>query len=87
MEYLNKGDKNAGKEKSLFREMLSWVLYIIIILVLTFLVVHFIGQGTEVSGNSMRPTLEDGDKLVVDKIYYRVINPGRFDVVVFPFQY
>ncbi|MDD2957986.1 MAG: signal peptidase I [Lachnospiraceae bacterium] len=67
--------------------MLSWVLYIIIILVLTFLVVHFIGQGTEVSGNSMRPTLEDGDKLVVDKISYRFINPGRFDVVVFPFQY
>ncbi len=35
----------------------------------------------------MAPTLRDGDNLVVEKLSYRFRNPGRYDVVVFPFKY
>lgn len=73
--------------KSLLAEAFSWTLYIIVILVVTFLVVQFVGQRTTVNGVSMYPTLNDGDSLIVDKITYRFSNPKRFDVVVFPFQY
>ena len=35
----------------------------------------------------MEDTLSDGDNLIVDKISYRLHDPERFDVVVFPYQY
>lgn len=66
---------------------ISWTLYILLILVATFLIVQFVGQRTTVNGVSMYPTLEDGDSLIVDKITYKFSDPQRFDIVVFPFQY
>ncbi len=35
----------------------------------------------------MYPTLNDGDNLIVDKISYHFVDPGRFDIIVFPFRY
>ena len=69
------------------RDVLSTILYLLIVLVLTFLVVTYVGQRTKVIGSSMSPTLSDGDNLIVDKISYRFHDPERFDIVVFPFQY
>lgn len=79
--------KREKKRKSLLGEAISWTLYILIILVVTFLVVQFVGQKTTVNGVSMYPTLEDGDSLIVDKVTYKFSDPKRFDIVVFPFQY
>ena len=53
---------------------------------LTYLVIHYVGQRTQVSGTSMEYTLSDGDNLIVDKISYRFHQPERFDIVVFPFK-
>ena len=75
------------KEKSVLRGVLSWVLYIAAVVVLSFLCVTFIGQRTKVIGQSMFPSLYDGDQLIVDKISYRFREPKRFDVVVFPYRY
>ena len=75
------------EEKSVVRSILSWVLYIAAVVVLSFLCVTFIGQRTKVIGQSMYPTLYDGDQLIVDKISYRFRAPKRFDVVVFPYRY
>ena len=69
------------------KEVLSTSLYLLIVVVLTLLVVKFIGQRTEVIGESMSPTLSDGDNLIVDKISYRFNDPKRFDIIVFPYQY
>lgn len=81
---MKRGEK---KRKSLAGEIFSWILYLLIIVVITFLLVHFVGQKTQVHGTSMYPTLNDGDNLIVDKVTYQFSNPKRFDVVVFPFQY
>ncbi len=62
-------------------------IYLLVALTLTYLVIHFVGQRTEVIGSSMYPTLEDGDNLIVSKITYRLEDPKRFDIIVFPFQY
>ena len=35
----------------------------------------------------MEPTLSDGDNLIVDKISYRLHDPERFDIIIFPYQY
>ena len=69
------------------KEVLSTVLYLLGVVCLTYLVITFVGQRTEVSGESMEPTLADRDNLIVDKITYRFRAPQRFDIIVFPFQY
>ncbi len=75
------------KERSIWRELFSMLVYMAIVLGLTFLVITFVGQRTYVSGESMKNTLEDGDNLIVDKITYRFSAPKRFDIIVFPFEY
>ena len=69
------------------KEILSTGVYLLIVMVLTYLVITFVGQRTEVSGDSMEPTLSNEDNLIVDKITYRFKDPERFDIIVFPFQY
>lgn len=69
------------------KELFSTGLYLLIVLIATYLVIAFVGQRTEVDGASMETTLFDGDNLIVDKITYRFKEPQRFDIIVFPFQY
>ncbi|MGN1181110.1 MAG: signal peptidase I [Suilimivivens sp.] len=73
--------------KKTLKEILGTSIYLLVVLVLTFLVVTYVGQRTKVSGSSMEPTLSDGDNLIVDKISYRFSEPERFDIIVFPFRY
>ena len=75
------------EEKGILRELGGWILYIVIIIGLTYLIITFVGQRTRVSGSSMETTLSDGDNLIVDKLSYRFKEPKRFDVIVFPYQH
>lgn len=68
------------------REILSTSIYCLCVVLLTFLVVKFVGQRTRVIGSSMNSTLYDGDNLILNKISYRFNDPERFDIVVFPFR-
>lgn len=81
------GEAEEKKEKNTLRELLSMLIYIGVILGLTFLIITYVGQRTQVSGMSMYPTLSDGDNLIVDKISYRFQDPKRYDIIVFPYQY
>lgn len=74
-------------EKSVMKELLSWVIYLLIVVAVSFLIVTFVGQRTKVQGRSMETTLSDGDNLIVDKISYRFRDPKRFEIIVFPYQY
>ena len=78
-----------GKEKSrgIVGEILSFLLYVAVVVGITFLIIHYVGQRTYVSGSSMENTLSDGDNLIVDKLTYRFSDPKRFDIIVFPYQY
>lgn len=69
------------------KEMISTLLYLLGVLCLTWVVITFVGQRTEVDGASMEPTLSNGDNLIVDKLSYRFRDPERFDIIVFPFKY
>lgn len=79
--------QKKDEEKSVFRELFGWILYILIIIGLTYLIITFVGQRTRVSGHSMETTLSDGDNLIVDKLTYRFKDPKRYDIIVFPFKY
>ena len=83
------GEKEQASEgnSGVVKETVNFILYIAIVFLLTYLVIHYVGQRTQVSGTSMEYTLSDGDNLIVDKISYRFQKPERFDIIVFPFQY
>ena len=68
------------------KELLSTGLYLLCVLVVSWLLVHFVIQRTEVSQSSMESTLSNGDQLFVDKLSYRFREPERFDIIVFPLR-
>ncbi len=71
--------------KKILREILNTSLYLLGVLCLVYLVIHFVGQRTQVQGSSMEPALSEEDNLIVDKLSYRFHDPERFDIIVFPF--
>ena len=75
------------KKKSAVKEVVSWLVYLIIFAAVAFFLIHYVGECTVVSGDSMLPTLQNGDNLIVDKLSYRFRDPKRFEIVVFPFRY
>lgn len=78
----------SDKEKrGVVRELAGWLVYILIIIGLSYLIITYVGQRTQVSGSSMETTLSDGDHLIVDKISYRFRDPKRYDIIVFPYRY
>lgn len=68
------------KERS---EVWDWVKAIVISVLLMIGLRYYIFTPIVVDGASMMPTLEDGDKVVVNKIGPRMSEYNRFDVVVF----
>ncbi len=84
-DFIGEGDEE--KEKGPLRELAGMILYIGVVLVITFLIITFVGQRTHVSGESMKNTLDHGDQLIVDKITYRFKDPIRYDIIVFPYKY
>lgn len=71
--------------KKVLREILNTSLYLLGVLCMVYLVIHFVGQRTQVQGHSMEPTLSTEDNLIVDKISYRFREPERYDIIVFPY--
>lgn len=54
----------------------------VIIIVAVLLFRHFLYSPIRVSGDSMVPTLNDGDIMILDKIGYKINGLDRFDIVV-----
>ncbi|ATP39700.1 signal peptidase I [Solibacillus sp. R5-41] len=68
------------KEKS---ELMEWLKAIVIAVVFVIAIRTFIFTPTLVSGASMMPTYEDGDRVVVNIIGKQISGLERFDVIVF----
>ena len=77
-------EHTEGTGKRIGKEILSFVLYFVIVIAAMLLIIHYVGQRTEVSGSSMENTLSDGDNLIVDKISYRFHDPERLRYYYFP---
>ncbi len=71
-------------KNKVLKEILSTSLFLLCVLCLTWFMLRFVGQRTDVHGSSMENTLSDGDNLIVDKLTYRFSEPKRFDIIVFP---
>lgn len=84
-------DKVSGKDKKelsvkkVLYEIFDLAVYVLIIFSITYIVLCFVEQRTDVDGNSMYSTLSNGDSVFVDKVSYRLKDPERFDIVIFNF--
>jgi len=67
------------QEKSQLRE---WVEAFVKAGILAFLIITFVAQSYVVDGISMLPTLEHGQRLIVEKVSYRFRDPRRGEIIV-----
>ena len=63
-------------------EIIAWVKTLVSAAVYAILIVTFGFQVARVEGQSMAPTLEDQDRLIVNKLAYRIGEPRRGDIVM-----
>ena len=70
-------------QSKLGQEIKDWVVSIAIALILAFFIRYFIVELYLVEGPSMRPTLINGERLVVNKFIYRFQQPTKGEVIVF----
>lgn len=73
----------AMKNSNLGEEIKDWIISILIAVVLAFFIRYFIVELYMVEGPSMRPTLVNSERLVVNKFIYRFKAPERGDIIVF----
>lgn len=86
MGIVQKGQVEYDDELHVKHELIKIVLYIIGIIGIVFLIHTFIGSRSEVVGHSMEDTLHDGESVWLDKLSYRLHEPERYDIVVFPVE-
>lgn len=70
---------------TLGEEIKDWIVSILIAVVLALFIRYFIVELYVVDGPSMQPTLQSGERLIVNKFIYRFGEPARGDVVVFKY--
>jgi signal peptidase I len=63
-------------------ELITWFKTLASAAVYATLIVTFVCQVARVEGQSMAPTLEDQDRLIVNKFAYRIGDPQRGDIVM-----
>lgn len=61
-------------------EIYEWIQCLIIALIVCVLIFVFLFRLVDVVGDSMNPTLENGDKMVVSNLFY---TPKQGDIVIF----
>lgn len=79
--------QKAGKASHLLTNIIIIAFCIGIAYILASFVTNYVAYQTPVEGESMEPTLTDGDSVVIQRLSYYFTDPKRYDVVVFPVNY
>lgn len=70
-------------EQSRLHAVINWIVDIVVVIALACYLVHGYGGRVVVSGGSMKPLLDSGDVVLVNRLAYDLGSPKRFDVAVF----
>ena len=73
------------KEKSWQATASDWLISIIVAVVLAFGIRTFLVEPYMVSGPSMRPTLQNEERLIVNKLVYYTRDPKKGEIIVFKY--
>lgn len=80
---LNFNHKRRKIKSAVLKEIFSWILGVFLAVFTAFLVVYSVGMTTSVIGISMKPTLENGEKVMINRLAYCIAGPKQNDVVAF----
>jgi len=72
-----------SKKRKAMKNFLEWGAVILGALLVAFLIKTFLMQAYYIPSSSMTPTLQVGDRVLVNKLSYKVGSIGRGDLVVF----
>ncbi len=83
-----RGGLNFGRQRKkinipLLKEILSWIVELMIVIVIAYVTVTSFGFRTSVVGQAMEEQLSNGDQILINKFVYLVSKPKQGDVVVF----
>lgn len=73
-------NSDALSLKEVLRELM---IYALIVIVCVSVVPKYVIQRTIITGRSMERSLQDGDNVLVEKLFFRLSDPERFDIVMF----
>ncbi len=82
------GDLSFRRRKKIIRidivkQIFIWVIQILVVNLLAFMVVAYLGKQVSVIGDSMESQLKEGDTVLVNRLSYLLAQPKRGDVIVF----
>ena len=76
------GSKGTTENKKM-KSILLWVFEIAVVLVLAAVVSIFFCQSIVMQEGSMEPTLATQDKILINKVIYKIKEPQRGDIIAF----
>ena len=76
-------DESSGSSRSTTRSVIEWIAVIGGALVVALIIKTFLIQAFYIPSGSMETTLDIGDRVLVNKLSYRVHDVNRGDLVVF----
>ena len=76
-------EKESKIKLRFVKELLVWLLYTAVAVLMAVVVVEAFGYRASVIGASMEPGLTNGQNVLVDRVVYRISSISRGDVIVF----
>lgn len=71
------------KFKKFFKSLIFWVIEIALVILAAYLIIEYAVEKTTMMGLSMNTTLNDSEKIIINKLAYIKNEPERNDVIVF----
>ena len=75
--------RSRGVKKGINRTVIEWVVLVVAAIVIAIVIKSFLFQAFYIPSRSMVPTLEVGDRVLVNKLSYDLHDVNRGDIVVF----
>ncbi|MCP2605016.1 signal peptidase I [Candidatus Aminicenantes bacterium AH-873-B07] len=77
--------RNSETESKWFKELKLFLLSIILSILFLFLIISTVAQAYKVEGKSMQPSLQNNERVIVNKVIYKIKKIERFDVIIFKY--
>jgi len=81
--YMVEPDEKLVKRKRRIKELIIWIIETVLVLLAAYYISFYMLEKTSVIGDSMSPTLAEGEKILINRMAYRFVEPERFDVIVY----
>jgi signal peptidase I len=83
-EYLDQ-EKEPVRKKSLFREVLEYVIMIAVVVIGVYLLTEHVIINARIPTSSMEETIGVGNRIFGSRLSYRNKDPQRYDIVIFKY--